>query len=272
MKSLLKRRALMMAPFLVVVASLLSCATGKSSAVASGLVSRPPTKAFLQMPARADGVFPHLLSQTGAFADTTNLVPAAALTPYDLIVPFWSDGAEKSRWISVPSGERIKFAVTGEWVFPKGTVFVKHFELATDATHPEQKRRLETRLLVCDADGGVYGATYKWRADSSDADLLETNLTEAITIRTATGMRKQEWYYPSRADCLTCHTANAGYVLGVKTRQLNRDFKYLSPGSAGVSPASLSTPGRQDASASGLAPVVTDNQLCAWNHLGLFDT
>jgi len=272
MKSLLKRRALMMAPFLVVVASLLSCATGKSSAVASGLVSRPPTKAFLQMPARADGVFPHLLSQTGAFADTTNLVPAAALTPYDLIVPFWSDGAEKSRWISVPSGERIKFAVTGEWVFPKGTVFVKHFELATDATHPEQKRRLETRVLVCDADGGVYGATYKWRADNSDADLLETNLTEAITIRTATGMRKQEWYYPSRADCLTCHTANAGYVLGVKTRQLNRDFKYLSPGSAGVSPASLSTPGRQDASASGLAPVVTDNQLCAWNHLGLFDT
>jgi mono/diheme cytochrome c family protein len=108
------------------------------------------------------------------------------------------------------------------------------------------KRRLETRLLVCDADGGVYGVTYKWRADGSDADLLDTNLTEAIAIQTATGVRTQQWYYPSRADCLTCHTANAGLVLGVKTRQLNRDFKFPSG--------------------------VTENELHAWNQLGLFDT
>ena len=56
-------------------------------------------------------------------------------------------------------------------------------------------------------------------------------------------MRTQQWYYPSRADCLTCHTANAGYVLGVKTRQLNRDFKYPD--------------GK------------TENELVAWKNLGL---
>ena len=197
------------------------------------------------MPERASGEIPRQLSQTGAFKNTAKLLPNSALIPYDLIVSFWSDGAAKTRWISIPD-EKIKFAPAGEWVFPKGTVFVKHFELATDETHPEIKRRLETRLLVCDADGGVYGVTYKWLADNRGADLLDTNLTEAITIKTATGTRTQTWYYPSRQDCLACHTANAGYVLGVKTRQLNRDFVYPTG--------------------------TTDNELRAWNHLGLFDT
>ncbi len=210
-----------------------------------GLDSRPPAKAGLQMPGRADGVLPKLLSQTGAFKDTANLVPNAALIPYDVIVPFWSDGATKLRFISLPD-EKIKFAPTGEWVFPRGAIFVKTFELATNEMNPNLKRRLETRLLVCDSEGGVYGVVYKWRADNRDADLLATNLTEAIAIQTATGVRTQRWYYPSRADCLVCHTANAGGVLGVKTRQLNRGFTYPSG--------------------------VTDNELRAWNHIGLFDT
>lgn len=213
---------------------------------ADGWESRPKAGAFLQMPGRADGVLPRLLSQTGAFADTRSLAPNAALIPYDLIVPFWSDGAAKTRWISVPDGQKIKFAPTGEWVFPRGTVFVKTFMLATNELNPNSQRRLETRLLVCDVNGGAYGVTYKWRADNSDADLLDTNLTEAVAIQTATGVRKQQWYYPSRTDCLTCHTANAGLVLGVKTRQLNREFTYTSG--------------------------ATDNELRAWNHLGLFDT
>lgn len=211
-----------------------------------GLAVRPETEPYLNMPQRAGGPLPPLLSQTGAFADTRDMVPAAGLIPYDVIVPFWSDGAVKERWISVPAG-RIKFSPTGEWIFPRGTVFVKTFELPVDETRPDRKRRLETRLLVCDADGGVYGVTYKWRPDNSDADLLASNLTETISIHTATGMRTQAWYYPSRQDCLTCHTANAGLVLGVKTRQLNRDCQY---------PASR----------------VTDNELRTWSHLGLFDT
>jgi len=213
---------------------------------AYGLDSRLEANAYLQMPERAGGAMPHLLSQTGAFKDTPHLVPGGALIPYDLIVPFWSDGAEKTRWVSVPDNQKIKFAPTGEWIFPRGTIFVKTFELATNETNPNLKRRLETRLLVCDVAGGVYGVTYKWRPDNSDADLLTTNLTEAIPIQTATGVRTQQWYYPSREDCLTCHTANAGFVLGVKTRQLNRVFTFSSG--------------------------VTDNELRAWNHNGLFDT
>jgi uncharacterized repeat protein (TIGR03806 family) len=211
-----------------------------------GLGARPPAPPYLLMPDNADGPIPALLSQTGAFADVAKLTPASALIPYDLIVPFWSDRASKLRWVSVPDGSTVKFAPEGEWTFPNGTVFVKQFELATDETKPEIKRRLETRLLVRDRFGGVYGVTYKWRLDNSDADLLDSNLTEDITIKTASGTRVQHWYYPSRADCQTCHTANAGLVLGVKTRQMNRDFVY--PGG------------------------VVDNEIRAWNHAGLFSS
>jgi len=217
-----------------------------SGVMLSAVVQGETFPGHWHLPANAASPLPPLLSQTGVLEDTPDLVPDANLVPYDLIVPFWSDGAEKTRWVSVPAGQKIKFAATGEWVFPQGTVFVKTFELATNELDSHSLRRLETRLLIRDDRGGVYGAVYKWRQDNRDADLLVTNLSEDIQVRTATGMRTQTWYYPSRADCLTCHTANAGLVLGVKTRQLNRDFTYPSG--------------------------TTENELAHWNRLGWFDT
>jgi uncharacterized repeat protein (TIGR03806 family) len=209
--------------------------TGCTREAPYGLTSRLATQPFLGMPARADGKIPLLLSQTGVFSDTANLIPNAGIIPYDLIVAFWSDGADKSRLIAVPDG-RIAFSPTGEWRFPSGTVFVKTFQLGN--------RRLETRLLVRDAAGGVYGVVYKWRADGSDADLLADSQTEDVAESVHGGTHRQTWYFPSRQDCLTCHTALAGGVLGVKTRQMNRMFKYPSG--------------------------VEDNQLRAWNNIGLF--
>jgi uncharacterized repeat protein (TIGR03806 family) len=215
----------------------------------SGHASDKPTRvippAWLRMPPRAGGHIPKRLSQTGAFADTAKLIPAPGLIPYDLAVPFWSDGASKQRWISVPAA-KIKFHPTGEWGFPPGTVFVKTFQLPVDEAQPQLKRRLETRLLVIDAEGGVYGVVYKWRSDNSDADLLGTSLVEPIAIKNSSGeVHSQAWYYPSRQDCLQCHTARAGGVLGVKTRQINRGYTYSNG--------------------------ETDNQLRSWNKLGLLE-
>jgi len=239
----MKRREL--AAIKIVLASVLMAASfGCSKPALRGLTTRIETPPYLSMPARADGKIPALLSQTGVFSDTANRIANPGLIPYDLNVGFWSDGADKSRWIAVPQGQ-IAFAPSGEWRFPPGTVFVKNFDVGLDAANPASKRRLETRLLVRDADGGVYGVVYKWRADGSDADLLAGSQTETITVKSAAGEgRQQTWYYPSRQDCLTCHTANAGGVLGVKTRQLNRPFTYPSG--------------------------VNDNELRAWNHVGLF--
>jgi uncharacterized repeat protein (TIGR03806 family) len=205
-----------------------------SSAVSA---KRVIPRAWLNMPQRSSGAMPALLSKTGAFADTRTLKPAPGLMPYELIQPFWSDGAGKQRWAAIPAG-KIGFRPTGQWQFPPGTVFVKTFELPLDVTRPQLMRRLETRLLVVDSDGAVYGVVYKWRADNSDADLLGASQEEAIP---STG---QTWYYPSRQDCLECHNSRTNGVLGVTTRQMNRDFKYPS-GIAG-------------------------NQLRVWNGLGMF--
>lgn len=187
---------------------------------------------------------PKLLSQTGAFADLAKLTPAPGLVPYSVNSPLWSDGAYKSRWIALATNTTIDFAATGEWTFPQGTVFIKHFDLPVSETDPGQTRRLETRLLVCDTNGYVYGASYKWRSDYSDADLVDSTTNVDYTITTATGTRTQTWTYPGRQDCLRCHTLAAGGVLGVKTRQLNGDLTYPSG--------------------------VTDNQIRAWSHAGMF--
>ncbi|HUL51194.1 MAG TPA: hypothetical protein VLU94_01285, partial [Candidatus Nitrosotalea sp.] len=40
--------------------------------------------------------------------------------------------------------------------------------------------------------------------------------------------RTQVWHYPSRAECLACHTASGGFALGFNTPQLNRDTDYGS--------------------------------------------
>jgi uncharacterized repeat protein (TIGR03806 family) len=187
---------------------------------------------------------PARLSETGLFSSLTDLLPRRGLIPYGVKVPLWSDGAAKRRWMA-PGRSPIVFTADGEWTFPAGTVFVKHFDLPIDERNPMALRRLETRLLIVDGTGNGYGVTYKWRPDNRDADLLHDSLREDIAIRTASGTRTQTWYYPSPADCLTCHTAAAKFVLGVKTRQLNGPFTYPGTG-------------------------ITDNQLRTWNYLGLF--
>jgi uncharacterized repeat protein (TIGR03806 family) len=221
-------------------------ANGPAPAQPYGIEAYTAPRAWLNMPHDIKGRIPQLLSNTGAFTDVRTLAPTPGLIPYDVIVPFWSDGADKSRYVAIPKGRKIGFTPDGEWSFPAGTVFVKTFELPTDEAHPQIKRRLETRLLVRDDHGGVYGVDYRWRPDNSDADLLATSETEHVLIHTrGGGTREQTWYYPSRENCLTCHTAKANLVLGVKARQLNRSLTYPSG--------------------------ITDNELRTLNHLHLLD-
>ena len=65
----------------------------------------PRACAGLRMPEFATNALPSTLSQTGAFFDTAALRPASTLIPYDINVPFWSDGADKRRWMAAPEKE-----------------------------------------------------------------------------------------------------------------------------------------------------------------------
>ena len=59
-------------------------------------------------------------------------------------------------------------------------------------------------------------------------------------------MAGQTWTYPSRSQCVQCHTAAAGHALGPELGQLNWDFTY--PGSG-----------------------ERENQLTVWSQIDLFD-
>src|SRR5215472_12433818 len=63
--------------------------------------------------------FPAHLSEIGLFADTAKMEPGPAMLHYELNVPFWSDGANKTRWIVIPEdkSKRIRFNPTSEWSF-----------------------------------------------------------------------------------------------------------------------------------------------------------
>ena len=172
-------------------------------------------------------LIPNKLSRTGAFADLASLTPNEGIVAYEPNVSFWSDGALKQRWFSIPELEHTAvFRENEPWTFPAGTTWIKHFEIEMRPGDPGSRRRLETRFLV-KTDGGSYGLTYRWNEDQADADLVDAaGEREMLEIQTADGVREQEWIYPSRNDCRSCHTREAGHALSFNTAQLNRVFDY----------------------------------------------
>jgi len=167
---------------------------------------------------------PQRLSDTGAFSSLASLQPQPGIVPYEINTPFWSDHALKRRWFSVPNVNRfIGFNPDANWSFPTGTVWIKHFDLEMTNGVPSSARRIETRFLVKNS-GGIYGLTYRWNSTQTDANLVSENgLNESFIIREGGTNRTQIWRYPSRSECLVCHSPAGGYALGFNTHQLNRN-------------------------------------------------
>ena len=177
---------------------------------------------------------PANLSELGAFIDLEEMIPAPGIIPYTVNAPLWSDRAIKKRWIAIPNdgtfdspNEWIDFQSTSEWTFPEGTVFIKHFELPITTDPDGGTTPFETRFFVIAKDGKGYGLTYKWNDEGTDAELLRGGASEDFEITEGGGTAfTQTWDFPSRTKCMSCHTANANYILGMKTHQLNGEMNY----------------------------------------------
>ena len=158
---------------------------------------------------------PDQLSATGCIdTGAPGAPPLANLIPYSPNASFWSDGADKERWIGLPNGQNIAVLADGDWDFPNGSVLVKHFRL--------NSRLIETRLLMRHPDGVWGGYTYEWNA-------AETDATRVIGGRVVS-VAGQDWLYPSESQCIQCHTQAAGYSLSLESAQLNRDHMYPQTG------------------------------------------
>jgi uncharacterized repeat protein (TIGR03806 family) len=209
--------------------------------------------------------FPRKLSETGLFTSVKDLQPAPGLIPYSVNAALWSDGAIKERYLAIPGDGRIEYnaieypqpapGAPRGWKFPDGTVMVKTFFLELEPGKPASRRRLETRLLHFQQLAGTEevgdqywrGYTYVWNDEQTDATLLDAaGLDRTFTIadpKAPGGKRQQTWHFPSRSECIGCHTMPAKFTLGVNTLQLNRDHDYGG---------------------------VVANQLRTFEHLGLF--
>ena len=186
---------------------------------------------------------PATLSATGLFTDLVNLNAAPGVIDYEVNSPLWSDGADKRRWLLLPGNETIGFSAGDAWSFPVGTITVKHFQLPVAGGGAT---RVETRVMV-HRPSGWSGYTYRWRPDQSDADLMVgSGRAFYDTVDSLTGRaRRVAWSFPSRSQCMNCHTQAAGRVLGLNTLQFNRGHAYERSGRS-------------------------DNQLRAFNHVGMF--
>ena len=174
------------------------------------------------------GRLPQVLSDTGLFESPIadgNLTPKkdAGLVPYDVRVPLWSAGAGKQRWLRLPPGKQVTRDESGGWQFPPGTLFIKHFAMQVHARDGTSTRPLETRILIVQPREGdpLRGFTYVWNDDGTEAHLLSGHADTPLVMTDADGKRADAtWHFPSRAECMSCHTAAGGHVLGFRPEQL----------------------------------------------------
>ncbi len=203
--------------------------------------------------AGANTDFPKRLSETGLFAAADKNKLAPGVIPYSINAEPWADNTTAERFVALPGEESLGIHdksnvqigyIQGTWKFPSDTVLGKTISLEMETGNPASRRRLETQILHFDK-ATWRGYTYIWNDEQTDAELAPNKgIDRSYSIKDAGGMRTQTWHFASRGECILCHTTRGGTVYGFNPEQLNREHAYGT---------------------------VTDNQLRALSHIGLFE-
>jgi uncharacterized repeat protein (TIGR03806 family) len=187
-------------------------------------------------PAYDPAKFPRKLSESGLFQRVAGHQVQAGLIPYSVNSPLWSDGAFKSRFIALPremdkDGKevpaKIEYRGNRGWNFPENTVLVKSFGLETKQGDASSRKWIETRFLT-KQQGEWVGYSYAWNDEQTEGVLVEKEgRDQTFAVQSADGQqRKQTWRYPSRSECMVCHSRAANFVLGLSTAQMNKEHPY----------------------------------------------
>lgn len=177
--------------------------------------------------------FPKKLSETGLFASVKKHQLASGVVGYGIHAPLWSDHAKATRFIAMPGDGKIgkfdkndayKGWYRGKWSYPQGTVFGKTYAMEMKRGEPASRQRLETQILHLDGDQWR-GYTYVWNAKQIDATLASSDgMNQSLSVKDASaanGVRQQTWHVASRTECMTCHNAKSGIILGFRPEQMH---------------------------------------------------
>ena len=171
----------------------------------------------------ADGIFKHL-ECTGLYASFADRTLSADALAYKPAIEFWSDGAAKLRWLSLPAGTKIDVTSIDEWKFPVGTRVWKEFKVGG--------KRIETRFYTKLPDDSWKHATYRWSDDESTATRKDTG--EKIP---GIGPDGGVYEVPDTNACNDCHNGRTDQLLGIEAVNLGL------PGATGLTLDALAAGG-----------------------------
>jgi mono/diheme cytochrome c family protein len=175
------------------------------------IAEQPASQRFADLMRDDAGVPAELwLSRTGLYSDTARKRVAPELRAYEPAFALWSDGADKRRWLYLPSGALIDSSDMDHWQFPIGTVAYKEFSRAG--------RRIETRVIARIGVSEYWMGAFLWKDDESDARYVPDGQRNA---------RGTDHDVPSSTQCGTCHNGEPGKLLGFSAVQQPRVAREL---------------------------------------------
>jgi hypothetical protein len=192
---------------LLVLPATLACAAGDPDPCAPA--SGPPSDVFC----------------TGLYVAHDPNTHAPDAIPYTPGLTFWSDGAEKQRYLYLPPGAQIDTTTMDAWRFPVGTKAWKEFRV--------QGQLVETRLLWKRAEKTWERATYIWDASGQHATM---NSSKAAMLL------PNGYEIPSAIKvCEKCHGGAGDTLLGIEPVSL------ALPTATGITLATLAADNRLSA-------------------------